>query len=84
MERSRVGRDPQAPVRPAPRDTPEAVDDPCFGKLARTNAFGGDQTLAFRAVAIAWPENIDMNQELHCRQYCGSVPAMRIPIEADA
>ena len=26
------------------------------------------------AVAIARPENIDMNQELHCRQYCGSVP----------
>ena len=74
MKRSRVGRDPQAPVRPAPRDTPEAVDDPCFGKLARANAFGCDQTLAFRVVAIARPENIDMNQELHCRQYCGSVP----------
>ena len=83
MKRSRVGCDPQAPVRPAPRDTPEAVDDPCFGKLARANAFGGDQTVAFRAVAIGGPENIDMNQELHCRQYCGSVPP-ECAIETDA
>jgi len=48
------------------------VDDPCFGKLARAHAFGGDQPLAFRTIAIGGPENIDVNQELHCRQLSGS------------
>jgi len=48
------------------------VDDPRFGKLARAHAFGGDQPLAFRTIAIGGPENIDVNQELHCRQLSGS------------
>jgi len=65
VERSRVRRFPQSPIRATTGNAPKAPDPTFDGELARSDSLGRGQALKLLWIAVGRPQDLDVHEEFH-------------------